>query len=161
MSATGEASLQSIDAAALNDSSRPPRSCTSRLSRGEKHHVSVCSIMFPLLAEGQSGRLGRHLYSRLTPHRQTTLTASPLVYLATLQRRDTACILRFHMSPSACGGSVGTTGEASLKSIDAALTNDSSRPLRSCTSRLSRGEKRPLPSHYSGLSRGEIPRSSR
>ncbi len=36
VSATGEALLQSIDAAALNDSSRPLRSCTSRLSRGEK-----------------------------------------------------------------------------------------------------------------------------
>ncbi len=45
------------------------------------------------------------------------------------------------MFPSACGGSVGTTGEASLQSFDAALSIDSSRPLRSCTSRLSRGEK--------------------
>ncbi len=45
------------------------------------------------------------------------------------------------MIPSACGGSVGTTGEALLQSIDTASPNDSSRPLRSCTSRLSKGEK--------------------
>ncbi len=45
------------------------------------------------------------------------------------------------MFPSACGGSVVlATGEASLQLLDAASTNDSSRPLRSCTSRLSRGE---------------------
>ncbi len=41
VSATGEALLQSIDAAAPNDSSRPLRSCTSRLSRGEKRYVSL------------------------------------------------------------------------------------------------------------------------
>ncbi len=40
VSATGEALLQSFDAASPNDSSRPLRSCTSRLSRGEKHHAS-------------------------------------------------------------------------------------------------------------------------
>ncbi len=65
VSATGEASLQPFDAASPIDSSRPLRSCTSRLSRGEIHHC------FPPLAEGQSGRLGRRCYSRLTPHRQT------------------------------------------------------------------------------------------
>ncbi len=32
---------------------------------------SACSC-FPPLAEGQSGRLGRRLYSRLALHRQTT-----------------------------------------------------------------------------------------
>ncbi len=34
---------QSFDAASPNDSSRPLRSCTSRLSRGEKHRVSLRS----------------------------------------------------------------------------------------------------------------------
>ncbi len=33
---------------------------------------SACSSCFPPLAEGQSGRLGRRLYSRLTPYCQTT-----------------------------------------------------------------------------------------
>ncbi len=52
-----------------------------------------------------------------------------------------------HVS-SACGGSVGTTGEALLQSIDAASPIDSSRPLRSCTSRLSRGEKQCVSSFF-------------
>ncbi len=34
---------------------------------------SACASCFPPLAEGQSyQRLGRRLYNRLTPHRQTT-----------------------------------------------------------------------------------------
>ncbi len=33
---------------------------------------SACASCFPPLAEGQSGRLGRRLYNRLTLHRQTT-----------------------------------------------------------------------------------------
>ncbi len=45
------------------------------------------------------------------------------------------------MFPFACGGSVGTTWEALLQSIDDVLPSDLQRPLRSCTSRLSRGEK--------------------
>ncbi len=74
MSATGEAFLQPFDAAARNDLHRPPRSCTSRLSRGEKHHAFLRSRKcFPPLAEGQAyQRLGRRLYSRLTRLRETT-----------------------------------------------------------------------------------------
>ncbi len=67
---TGEALLQSLDDAAPFDKQRPLRSCTSRLSRGEKHHVLLRLLMSPPLAEGQSGRLGRRCYSRSTMHRQ-------------------------------------------------------------------------------------------
>ncbi len=101
---TGEALLQSLDDAVPFDKQRPLRSCTSRLSRGEKHHV----------------------------------------------------LLRLLMSPSACGGSVGTTGEALLQSIDDASPNDSSRPLRSCTSRLSRGEKHHVSLQHEGRNSGEF-----
>ncbi len=44
VSATGEAPLKSLNAPSPNDSSRPLRSCTSRLSRGEKQKDTQTSF---------------------------------------------------------------------------------------------------------------------
>ena len=54
------------------------------------------------------------------------------------------------MFPSACGGSVGTTGEAVLKLFGDAVSKDFERPLRSHYSRLSRGEKHDVSLQHGG-----------
>jgi hypothetical protein len=129
VSATGEASLQPHDAAAPNDSSRPLRSCTSRLSRGEKHNASVCLLMFPSACGGSVVSATGEALLQSIDARSPNDSSRPLRSCTSRLSRgekqhSSVCLLMF---PSACGGSVVlATGEASLKSFDAV----ESRPSR-------------------------------
>ncbi len=107
---------------------------------------SACDVSLRLRRVGVSAT-GERLYSRLTMHRQTIATASPLVYLATLQRRETACRSPLAMFPPLAEGQ-SEDGEGLYNH----LTQQRDRQATASPlvySRLSKGEKHHVSPRYS------------